>query len=403
MIGKRFFKTNFFLGCFLCFTLNLYAQLEERNYSSYANSEPHIKTAANFVNLGNKSFEKGSFKEAQDQYFRALIYDPTYAEAHFGLAKTYLKLNLINDAIREYNSTINFDAGFSDAYIQLADIYLNQNNAASAFKIYFKGISFNPLFSITNPKNVKISGRRKKEVEDLYLSVKESMLKDKRVYIYSDVDIAQTLLFSRYLDVLSQLGAKVLFEPPRVLESIYKASFNSIEIIDWLTLQEDIHYDLKAPLGALPFIFETIKDQLTTLKAPKKDIEQFQGWIAKDTKTIAIAWKPQGELSFFSDLPKDINVYSLQSQSSSLDISELIDDFDSLSNLAGAISQLDLVISFNNTIAILSASLGKPTWLILGPSSEWMWQGSTDTTPWFSNLRIFHSPKAQDIILELKK
>jgi tetratricopeptide (TPR) repeat protein len=403
MIRKKIFKINFFLSYFLCFSSFLYAQLELRNYSSIANNEPHIKAAANFVDLGNKSFENGSFKEAQDQYFRALIYDPTYAEAHFGLAKSYLKLNLINDAIREYNSTINFDAGFSDAYIQLADIYLKQNKAATAFEIYFKAISFNPLFSITNPKNVKITPRRKKEVEDLQLIVKESGLKDKRVYIYSDVDIAETLLFSRYLDILSQLGAKVLFEPPRVLESIYKTSFDSIEIIDWLTLQEDISYDLKAPLGALPFIFGTIKDQLKTLEAPKKDIEQFQGWIAKDTKTIGIAWKPQGQLSFFSDLPKDINVYSLQSQSSSLDISELIDDFDALSNLAGAISHLDLVISFNNTIAILSASLGKPTWLILGASSEWMWQGSSNISPWFSNLRIFHLPKAQDIILELKK
>lgn len=391
--------------CFLIsllFPLKIIAQQENKTTNQTKSIEPHIKAATNFVELGNKSFEKGNYKEAQDQYFRALIYDPTFAEAHFGLAKTYEKLNMVTESIREFNSTLIFNAGYTPAYLQLAESYLNQNNITSAFNVYFRALSLNPLFSIANSKNFHVSLRRKNEIETLQKNINEATIKDKKVYVYNDTDVATTLLLARYLNILKDTGAKVIFEPPRVLEDIFKASFENIEIVDWLTLQEDISYDLKAPLGALPLIFGGIKESSTILTAPQKDVDQFKGWISKDGKTIGIAWKPQGELSFFSELSKNATLYSLQSQSSELEITELIDDFDSLSNLSGALSHLDLVISFNNTIAILAASLGKPVWLILGTSNEWMWQGASKDTPWFANMRIFHNPSPQDIFLEVQ-
>jgi tetratricopeptide (TPR) repeat protein len=367
--------------------------------------EPHQKMAAKYLDLGKTSFENKAYKDAQDQFFRALIYDPTSAEAHFLLSKTYLAQDKTADAIRELNSTIVFNAGFMAAYIELANQYIKANKINDAFKIYFKALAQNPLFSLSDNKTIKVNPRRQSEIEALKNSYQNNVLKNKVILIYTDTDIATTILLSRYVFKLKELGAKIIFMPPKSLEDIFKESFKDVDILSWLTLEEDIKFDLKAPLSGLAYIFDEWIEQNYILLPPQKEVKIYESWVSSQKENIAVAWKPQGNLTFFTDIKNNSNLYSLQTQAAETSISELVEDFDSLSNLSGAIAQMDLIISYNYTVAVLAAAMQKNTWLILDSNSEWLWVGYGDRTPWFKNIKIFKnitSKQLEEALLKTK-
>jgi len=59
-----------------------------------------------FLAKGNASFEQGKYPEALIYYGRALQLDPRYAEAHFKLAQTQLKLKSWTGAFTELRRTV---------------------------------------------------------------------------------------------------------------------------------------------------------------------------------------------------------------------------------------------------------------------------------------------------------
>jgi tetratricopeptide (TPR) repeat protein len=358
-----------FLSFFFSFSLFSYENREVKSYMELANSR----------------FNEGAYKEAIDNYFRALIYDPTLTEAHFGLGKSYQKLGQISDAIREYQSTIIFDPLYSDAYKNLALIYLEKGQGAEALSLYFKALSFNSRFP---DEPAKLSPRRKNEIEQL----KSQNLKDKTLFIYSDLSIEDSLLFSRYLTALQKEVKKILFQPNKSLYKLYKNSFKGIEVISWLQLEEDLSFDLKVPFAALPSFFEAIVPPFF-LQINKKEVEELGKWVNKGKKNVGLALKTEENRAFFEQLPSKLNYYSLQTQTLSLEVTELIDDNDTIEELSAAITNLDLIVTSNQEIAVLAATLGKPVWLLL-QKEEWPWWKDLS---WFEQFEVLISPTPQAI------
>jgi len=59
---------------------------------------------------------------------------------------------------------------------------------------------------------------------------------------------------------------------------------------------------------------------------------------------------------------------------------------------AAIISELDAVIAIDSSVAHLSASLGKPVWVLVPPMLDWRWQIGDDTRPWWPNVTLLRSP-----------
>ena len=59
------------------------------------------------------------------------------------------------------------------------------------------------------------------------------------------------------------------------------------------------------------------------------------------------------------------------------------------SDTAALISQLDLVISVDTSVAHLAGALGKPVWILLAHAPDWRWLLERDDSPWYPTARLF--------------
>jgi ADP-heptose:LPS heptosyltransferase len=52
-------------------------------------------------------------------------------------------------------------------------------------------------------------------------------------------------------------------------------------------------------------------------------------------------------------------------------------------------SQMDLIITVDTSVAHLAGALGLKTWLILPYVSDYRWGLEANTSPWYDNITIF--------------
>jgi len=68
-------------------------------------------------------------------------------------------------------------------------------------------------------------------------------------------------------------------------------------------------------------------------------------------------------------------------------------DFD---GTAALISQLDLVLSVDTSVAHLAGALGKPVWILLRFAPDWRWMLEPARSPWYPTARLFRQPAPGD-------
>jgi ADP-heptose:LPS heptosyltransferase len=56
---------------------------------------------------------------------------------------------------------------------------------------------------------------------------------------------------------------------------------------------------------------------------------------------------------------------------------------------AAAISELDLVISVDTSVAHLAGALAHPVWILLPHAPDWRWMTARSDSPWYPSARLF--------------
>lgn len=106
-----------------------------------------------------------------------------------------------------------------------------------------------------------------------------------------------------------------------------------------------------------------------------------------------------------------ISLFSLQKgpavaelTASGLPIHDLSGRLHDLADTAAAITQLDLVISVDTSVAHLTGAMGKPLWLLLAHGqADFRWGVGTHGTPWYPQARLFRATQAgwPDLLAEI--
>ena len=78
------------------------------------------------------------------------------------------------------------------------------------------------------------------------------------------------------------------------------------------------------------------------------------------------------------------------------DLLDFRDDLKSFSDTAALVSQLDLVISVDTSVAHLAGALAKPVWVLVPFVPDWRWQLDRDDSPWYPTARVFRQDDARN-------
>ena len=177
-------------------------------------------------------------------------------------------------------------------------------------------------------------------------------------------------------------------------------------------------FDFHCPLMSVPFALDTtlatIPAPVSYLQAPPDRVAQWQARLAPtERKRVGVVWRGNpkhandANRSVAFDLfrrvfdtagcefvslqvgPNEAEAATLAAHAQCVDPTAQISDF---SDTAALISQLDLVIVVDTSVAHLAAALGKPVWVLLPFSPDWRWLVNRDDSPWYPTVRLFRQP-----------
>jgi tetratricopeptide (TPR) repeat protein len=84
--------------------------------------------------------------------------------------------------------------------------------------------------------------------------------------------------------------------------------------------------------------------------------------------------------------PRERDLKTLTKDAAIIDLAPLIENF---VDTATAVSQLDLVIMTDSSVAHLCGAMGRPVWVLLGYVSFWLWLLDRGDSPWYPSMRLF--------------
>ncbi|MGE5499104.1 MAG: glycosyltransferase, partial [Syntrophothermus sp.] len=243
-------------------------------------------------------------------------------------------------------------------------------------------------------------------------------LTGRRVLVYAEQGIGDALQFARYLPMLKELGAYIIFECDKAIIGLMRSIKEIDELIERnLAEAPDIKYDYDIPLLSLPLYFNTtienVPAQVPYLFPDDESAEKWKRLIpSSDKLKIGIVWagspthsndrhrsvRLKQFLSLFS-IP-DTEFYSLQKgfpviqlRDYQLFVRNLDDYINSFSDTAAAINQLDLVIAVDTSVAHMAGALGKNIWLLTPYVPDWRWMLDREDSPWYPSMKLYRQPE----------
>ena len=354
-------------------------------------------------NLGNLFYLQHKYEDAIISHQRAIKAEPQSHIVHFNFANTLLNAGKYSEAIEMYRKTIQINPNFYRSRINLGTTLLSMSNFDEGFKEY--------SYRIYEDKNFKSILHKKNQIWN------GQNIENKKILVVAEDGLGNTLQFSRYLEILSQLNCKIIFKCQDELHHLFEDMLYIEELIDLNNDYEDFEYWV--PLQNLVYLLTPdLSSNCPFPAALKIDDNKLLEWetliAVNDNVKIGLNWQGSNlnprvasntvTLDRFNNIVKnpDATFISLQKGAAVSDIEkfkleENIINYDLLMDTgtkkfldsAAIIKYLDLVITTDTSIAHLAGSLGTQTWLLLPKVSDWRWLNSKDETIWYDNVRIY--------------
>jgi hypothetical protein len=252
-----------------------------------------------------------------------------------------------------------------------------------------------------------------------------SALDGKRILVYADGGLGDTLQYVRYLPLVRAKGGFVILECQPGLARLLRTCDGFDAIIDRPPGVDDRRtpFAVYAPLTSLPAVLRTTLSTIpTSVPYIHPELPLVLHWRRRLRQDggfrVGICWQgnPQNALDRFRSLSfqqlaplADVagaTFYSLQKGSGRAQLADPPANF-AVTDLGGKLDEtagrfvetaavlmnLDLVITVDTAVAHLAGALGRPVWVLLGYTYDWRWALQQDRSPWYPTLRLFRQPQ----------
>jgi Flp pilus assembly protein TadD len=96
-----------------------------------------------FYAKGKDKFDHQKYYDSFNYLKQALMIDPTYAKAYFGLGYLYAHFNMNDVAVRMYEMALRFDPSHADSVHNLGVMYYQAGNYGDALDLFKKAVELN--------------------------------------------------------------------------------------------------------------------------------------------------------------------------------------------------------------------------------------------------------------------
>ncbi|WP_438383714.1 tetratricopeptide repeat protein [Asaia sp. BMEF1] len=246
-------------------------------------------------------------------------------------------------------------------------------------------------------------------------------LAGKRVLLFQEQGLGDTLQFIRHAPSLVERGAHVTVHVPRSLVRLLRASFQTLTVVEPDAISPTDDFDYVAPIPDLPYVtgvdsVQKIPVNVPYLHTDAADVEKMSESLPHRRPRIGLVWagerRSRSEFALadmrrsidFKELaaallPVEASLISLQFGPSrdglrgwnGQEICDPMDEVTDLADTAAIMQTLDLVISVDTSPAHLAGALGRPVWLISRWDACWRWGDSGQRSPWYPTMRLFRS------------
>jgi tetratricopeptide (TPR) repeat protein len=354
---------------------------------------PHSPQA--LYGVGTMLCARGEYPEAIDVLRQVIELAPKASAAHMNLAHAFHKLARFDHAETHWKQALVVDPSHAEAHRNLGMCYLLRGNLTQGFSHYqwrFRIQDGPPRPKLLTPWD-------------------GGDPRGKRMLVHAEQGYGDTLQFCRYLPILRDAGARLVLNVPRSLRSLMAHSMS------WLELQTDHppSTDFQTTLPSLPHLLKTtleiIPAPIPYIHAPPQAISRFAGMIGRRAELkVGLVWAGNPEhlrdrdrslvLSALAPILaiEGARFFGLQIGAAAQDVStrdvstgiiDLAPELTDFAQTAGAIANLDLVISVDTAVAHLAGAMGKPVWIMLPFVPDWRWLLERQDSPWYPTARLF--------------
>jgi len=372
---------------------------------------------------------------AIDTCYQCLNHQPEHVGALSHLNILLQSIGRYDDAIKICEKLLQLSIRDVNAWNALGVAHHKKENYAVAAQCFEKALQINPQSALAH-ENRAVLWLLHQSYEKGFLEYQwfrkderhpalslNDVIDGKQILVYSERGFGDIIQFSRYIPLLKERQASVIFQVPGALVRLFSDS----QVADHYILNHQKAlpaYDYATGIMFLPCYFKTtaqnIPSKIPYLSPPEtvKRILKEEIHHHKKQFNVGIVWagNPQNEndlhrsipLSYFEQIARlpGIRLFSFQKDPhqikqlrqlpndiSIINLGELFEDF---SDTASAIQSMDLMICVETAVAHLAGAMGHPTWLLLSTVPDWRWRLDCEDSPWYPSIRIFRQSQTDN-------
>lgn len=358
-------------------------------------------------NYASIARDTGALEQAIAGYQRQIAVNPNDAATFNNLANTYRELGRYPEALASYGRAIAADPGYAEAHFSRSFVLLLCGDYREGWKEYewrWQVSTYNAL--LRDFPGPIWDGRA---------------IADGAVLLHAEQGFGDTLQFARYAPLVAERCASVVLQCQPELKSLLRSVKGVASVVGQGETVPP--FAAHVPLLSLPSVFGTTLDSVPWQEPyVHADPERVAAWrtrmeSGKGRFNVGLVWAGRAEqwddrkrsitLAALAPLGQAAGVefYSLQKGEGSTqacsppqgmrfhDLTARIQDF---SDTAALISQLDLVITIDTSVAHLAGAMGVPTWVLVAHAPDWRYHLEGSDNPWYPTMRLFRQDRDGD-------
>jgi tetratricopeptide (TPR) repeat protein len=409
----------------------------ERGYRAALDAAPAHPIAMHY--LGVVLYQQKRLDDALPLLRQTTAAVPHEPEFHNNLGLALAAADRTDDAIAAYRRALALKPAHAVAWSNLGLALQTQNDYAGAIAAFRRAIAISPDFARAHwnlslallDDGQFIEGFRE---YDWRLAIDE-LGRDKHAFagpawdgaapegktllVYAEQGLGDALQFARYATLLANAGARPLIHCPAPLRNLLA----TVPGVAGAFAPGDPlpAYDAHIPLLSLARVFGTelatvpAKVPYLTARTERRAVVRASLSPQAGALRIGIAWagnkanpNDRNRSLSFAALAPLLDMQGIAWQSLQLGASDEIAQIRAagsmaplpadtpLDDTAAIISELDLVISVDTSIAHLAGALARPLWVLLPYAPGWRWLLDRTDSPWYPTARLFRQPRPGD-------